>query len=121
MGTLEMIKELTENPEKKFVNILGHIVEHSKTKGIVFSRPKGLTCINLNDKWEEVVEKPVSFMEAVESGKKIQVEHDFIDDDIDYLGEKYASLDVLLWELGEKLSDDEVQDVIMNGKFYIED
>ena len=120
MKTWEMIKELIETPEKKFVNTFGHVVKHSKTKGLVFSRPKSLTHISLNDEWEEVKE-PISFMRAVESGKRIKVEHDFIDGDIDYLGEKYVFLDILLWELGEKLSDDGVRDVIMDGKFYIED
>lgn len=120
MKTWEMIKELTENPNKKFVNAFGHIVEHSKPKGIVFSKPKSLTHISLNDEWEEIKE-PVSFIKAVESGKKIKVEHDFIDGDIDYLEENYVSLDEMFWELGENLSGDGVRDVITNGKFYIED
>ena len=70
---------------------------------------------------KEPVKEPVSFIKAVESGKKIKVEHDFIDGDIDYLEENYVSLDEMFWELGENLSGDGVQDVIMNGKFYIED
>lgn len=73
------------------------------------------------EEWEKVADRPVSFMEAVESGKKIKVEHDFIDDDIGYLKENYTFLGDMLWELGESLSTDGVQDVIMNGKFYIED
>ena len=65
--------------------------------------------------WEEV-EKPVSFIEAIGSGKKIKAIHEFAKKD----GcDRYMTLSNLLLELSLYSSYD-IRDIILNGEFYIE-
>lgn len=128
MKTWEMIKELTENPNKKFY-VVGskHLIarvnfETNKIEFVNTSVKAPYIGIEPTIDWDwKEVKEPVGFMEAVESGKKVRVEHDFIHDDTSRLKEEYVLLDVMLWVLGENLGPRSVQDIIMNGKFYIED
>lgn len=121
MKTWEMIKELTENPNKKF-----------KLKGeeneIYTSDREGkdgidlidIDFITIHDEWEEVKE-PVSFMEAVKSDKRIRVEHKLVNDsDIGDLI-TFTPLDCLICALGEEYNKYEVKDILLNGEWYIED
>ena len=71
MKTWEMIKELTENPKKKF-RLKGNNVVLEVVDGEI-----DLTDIDwvlLDDEWEEVKE-PVDFMTAIKSRKFVKVEH----------------------------------------------
>lgn len=85
--TWEMIKELTENPSKRFRDGLGDIVTTSKkTQRIVWEISEDIpresdfimfnyakNYDNLHIEWEEVPES-VDFMTAVNSGKQIKHE-----------------------------------------------
>ena len=73
----EMIKELTENPEKKFKSQSGILVKVEDGvltwQGVSgWKTSKAIVGLGLFDaEWEEVKE-PVSFIEAVKTGKRIK-------------------------------------------------
>ncbi|WP_042683145.1 hypothetical protein [Anaerosalibacter massiliensis] len=120
MKTWEMIKELTENPKKKFIR-KGQIDKSYvsvRNNAVVWLGEKqvgqSLSLSHLqNAEWEEVKE-PVDFMTAVKSGKEISVE---------YSGASYKELSLanMLYELQRDFSDKTIRQIILNGKFYIED
>ena len=119
MKTWEMIKELSKNPKKKFKR---------KTDGLEirnmcgrFNWEPGYTFLGVNDEWEEIKE-PVDFMTAIKSGKKIRVEHEFVDGALERLSTEYHYLDEILYVLGIYInSDDDIRNIALNGKWYIED
>lgn len=128
MKTWEMIKELTENPNKKFY-VVGskHLiarVEFQTNKIEVVNASMKPTHVEVNPSvdwdWEEVKE-PVSFMEAMKivrkTGKKINAEHHLIP----RRRTGYMYLDVLLDFLGRKFSDITLATILLDAKFYIED
>lgn len=66
--------------------------------------------IKLDEEWEEA---PVGFMTAVKSDF-FTVKHDFMPS-----GEDVFTLSSLVAYFWNKLNDDEMKDVILNGKFYL--
>ena len=122
MKTWDMLEILAKYPEKKFnnkafgqVELFGSIlVWSSNMEDVVISNTL------LKMEWEEV-KKPVSFIEAVESKKKIRVEHSYLDGNLETLTTNYYDLDDVLYEIGNYISDDGCGDIILNGKWYIED
>lgn len=131
MKTWEMIKELTENPEKEFVSISSKDGEASVYATIEhgtiffrnsFGKSTALYFIDLNWKWEEVKE-PVSFMEAVKSGKKVRVEHGFISEvhEKEQFSNHYKHLTELLEVLGTSWSSNDARRILLDGKWYIGD
>lgn len=69
------------------------------------------------------IAKPVSFIEAIQSGKKIRCDVEDLginESTTEYL-EKYHYLIDILAELPERLTNIGIKDVILNGKWYIED
>ena len=117
-----MVKELTENHEKKFIaySIYDNTDKISicvRNGDIIFEKEGMgiLAMVSLNIFCEEVRE-PVSFAEAIESGKRIKVIHRFTED----IGSvSYVDLNDLLYQISQYSSHD-IRDVILNGKFYIE-
>lgn len=115
-----MIKELTENPEKEFIR---------KSDGLHFKTNEygeliwdsGYQFLRLHQEWKEI-KKPVDFMTAVESHKRIRIEHEFIEDEDDfrYLTTSYNELDLIIKALSEYTHYD-IPEIISNGKWYIED
>lgn len=68
----------------------------------------GYKFININDEWEEV-RKPVTFMEAVKSGRQIKVEHKLIDDLLKaYFFTIPQELNDFIWNLGDTFSTEEI-------------
>lgn len=116
MQTWEMIKELTENPDKKFKRFGDGLVVWGD--GLGYLRwESGHDYINIDHEWEEVKE-PVDFMTAVSSGKYIKVEHRLISyEGYDY----YRRLDLLMLDLANSFSEGEFAEILENGKWYIED
>lgn len=120
MRTWEMIKELTENPNKRFA--CDPVTDGSYVtvkEGIVVWQGAGqsgqyMAVTTNSEDWEEV-KQPVSFMEAVESGKRIKVEH------ADEFINSYHNLDYFLGELLDFFPEGELRDTLINGTFYIED
>ena len=122
MKTWQMIKELTENPSKRFTY-------DAATKGSYITieggrpvwRGKGQCgqrlIVFIDDEWEEV-KQPVNFMEAVASGKRIRVEHELTNNDAEL--KKTSLLDDFLGKLNSYLSS-EIKEILTNGEFYTED
>ncbi len=128
MKTGEMIKELTENPYKEFTSKVNPVLKTTVKYFTKYMEIRNtatdatiaeLSMAVLNGEWEEV-KKPVDFMTAVTQGKRIRVEHRLVDHTgIDDLI-TYTSLDCLIYTLGEEYDKEEVKDIILNGKWYIE-
>ena len=72
MITWEMIKKLTENPEKEFVRKSdGLHIKTNEDGELVWDN--GYQFMRLNHEWEEI-KKPVDFMTAIQSEKPMSVE-----------------------------------------------
>ena len=92
MKTWQMIKELTENPEKEFISYKKKsdrdVLKAKSIDGAIrFSNEENrwyevLIGVDLEREWEEV-KKPVDFMTAIKSGKYVGVE---------YSGAKYEEM-----------------------------
>lgn len=69
------------------------------------------------------IQKPVSFMEAVESGKKVKVDYSDIDTDDNHTFscEDYRNLASLIFDIVNKNGSRAFKEIILNGKWYIED
>lgn len=127
MKTWEMIKELTENPNKKFIcdDIITEVKRSSEIHIThnVTGKDFG-ACIN--DEWEEV-KQSVDFMTAVHSGRRIKVEHKYVDkylitDFEKYCEfEKYQHMKCVLKFLVEKFMPHIIREIIIDGNWYIED
>ena len=131
MITWEMIKELTENPEKEFISYeLGDGRDVLKTKSICgvirfFNEEdrwhEVLIGVDLEREWEEVKE-PVDFMTAITSGKKVSVKCA-----IETYEGKGKLREIYYRQPNEMLralagyGDEAAIDIILNGKWYIED
>ena len=124
MKTWEMIKELTENPSKRFTYDTAAKGSYVTIKNRTASwhgpgQDGQILSVNIaNEGWEEF-KSPVSFMEAVKAQKPIRVEHDITDGDEEL--DVYLELDYFLECLAGNWYECEVRDVLLNGKFYIED
>lgn len=116
MKTWEMIKELTEHPEKKFKRSEWKDDNHIETDffGRVINEDREPPAIYVGDDWEEIIE-PVDFMTAVKSGKRVRVEHSVYD-----TPSNYKSLDLTLVQIAHGRGPDTVRDIILNVKWYIE-
>lgn len=111
--TWEMLKELTENPNKEFERVSdGFYIKAHEHEEVFWSNGYGDN--KLTDTWVEIVKKPVDFITAVESGKAISVR---------YSGYRYqkANLDELLYLLTLDHDSSLVRSFILYGTWYIED
>lgn len=112
MKTWQMIKELTENPNKEFVRTIdGLHIKVNKDGELIWDN--GYQFMRLNHEWEEI-KKPVDFMTAIQSEKPMSVE---------FSGTKIKkeTLANILYRLQENYSDKTIKQIIVYGKWYIED
>lgn len=121
-----MIKELMENPNKEFsiklrisqiayVSVSGNVRIRNINRE---SKPLELTRQILDEKWEEV-RRPVDFMtvaKAVKEGKEVGLKYDGFS-----LGFTKWELRDLLIDLGQNYEDEDLAEIILKGKWYIED
>ena len=133
MKTWEMIKKISENPEKKFKSFdFGQVEMHS---GCLVDS-EFMECILVDSdffraEWEEVKE-PIPFMELIEkiktipsatfehlNGTKFRVEHGLIDA-TSHKGNLW-NLSEFVEILGMEFTDMQVRKILLEGKFYIED
>ena len=130
MKTWEMIKELTENPEKKF-----KVKNAEGTVGITDKRLQWIdgTYIDSNEdliineivlhdlEWEEVKE-PVDFMEVLkriedsDGDIRLMLINDLYEVEI-----KNKTFDKVLYNLSIDYLDTSIADILLNGKWYIEE
>lgn len=123
MKLYDVMRRWATDPSTKFYCI--HTEEVWRLEnGLVLTENNEKRIINkttLNFDFEEIKE-PVSFIEAVESEKRVRVEHPYISQpyekselsrDYQYLG---AILDILSAAWGE----DEIRKIILEGDWYIE-
>lgn len=113
MKTWEMIEELAKNPDKSFKR-LSDGLEVRNTHGR-FNWESGHAFLGVEDEWDEAKE-PITFIEAVRSKKEIKVEHYLI---IGCILDHYMPLSTFLYELSCCYTNDQVRDIILNGKYYI--
>jgi len=114
-----MIKALTGNPKKKFKNQYGEEIRVLPDNDLFFDGVDGHNYISITDEWEEVKE-PVDFMEALKSCKRVSVEHPNLFD-MPVIYKKNASIATVINYIFESYSDALVREIILNGKWYIED
>lgn len=126
MKTWEMIKELTENPEKKFMSTTE---EYSALIAVVkdrcFEFQEGTSNkiklrIITEREWEEVKE-PVSFMELLQ---EVKMDHNltfryesFPEINFSFKGKLYK----FLCQIGSEFASVDVARLLTEGRFYIED
>ncbi len=121
MKTWDMLEILAKYPEKKFNNkTLGQVELYEGT--LVWSSNMEEVIMSntvLKMEWEEVKE-PVDFMEALKSCKRVSVEHPNLFD-MPAIYKKNASIATVINYIFESYSDALVREIILNGKWYIED
>jgi hypothetical protein len=119
MKTWEMIKELIENPDKKFKTLTNDDSESYVTTENSIAIWRGADnygqplCVAVGKadcyEWEEVKE-PVSFMEALNNGNRIRPES--------WRSEHYLDIDDLLYEISD-MDEEEIRQ-LLNGEWYTE-
>ncbi|WP_346962003.1 hypothetical protein [Clostridium sp.] len=138
--TWEVIKMMTENEDLEFKNdshvigasILGYLkVKKSKCETLTLDGN-----VKLNSVWE-LVKQPVTFNEALESGKNCRVEHELVkhmerhgcvcEESMirDFFNEVtsggYLGVNEVIIVLGWMLDSNNFKKIIKEGKWYLED
>lgn len=128
METWKMIKELTENPDKKFMYItageigtvenIGGAILLTEINGREENKALKLHSGFMKQDWQEVKE-PVEFAEVLKNRDVFSVEHEFISKS--NLGEVFKNmyLDEFLVQLNRHFSNDGIRKILLEGKFYI--
>lgn len=135
----EVIKMMAEDRDLQFTD--GDITLGSDDNGIlillkaVFEEESLDDNVDLDSEWE-LVKKSVTFDEALESGKKVRCEHEFIlEEDLkvsvdewilnrhlkDYREGKFLYMTNMLFVLSWIVGADDIKQVIKEGKWYLED
>lgn len=110
--------EIMQCPGKKFRRKSDGFVIEVTLDGTLYW-DSGHRFLNINDEWEEVKE-PVDFIEALKSCKRVSVEHPNLFD-MPVIYKKNASIATVINYIFESYSDALVREIILNGKWYIED
>lgn len=77
--------------------------------------------ISVEDKWVLVQEhKQVEFMDAVKSGKRVRVEHEYIENQENKHYKNYQNLWELFSNLVQDFCSEGIQDIVLNGTWYVE-
>lgn len=117
MKTWEMIKEITEHPEKEFYD------KYEPEAGKIYfdgkairwqdtAEPLKLILLDQGN-WEEV--RQLDFMTAMEEIKdEISVEYDGV-------VVEFKKIDEMFYFLGKHYTDTFIRSLILNGKWYIEE
>lgn len=117
--TLRWILENIEEGEV-YKNTRFAVKEIFKKDGVICFKQRdnsNLTPFKLDNEYEKVQE-PVDFLTAVKSGKKLIVSHELITDSF---YNEYRRLSDILEALGNNYFSAQVSDIILNGKWYIEE
>ena len=112
MKTWQMIKELTEDPNKEFIRTTdGLHIKTNEDGELIWD--SGYQFMRTGYEWEEL-KQSVDFMTAIKSGKDVGVK---------YAGANYKemSLPNLFYELQQDNNHKAIRKIILNGKWYIKD
>lgn len=126
LKTWEMIKNLSENPNKKFISNYTkdnyYIAEvNNEILSIVDSyNNKPIILISLKREWEEV-KKPVSFMDVLIQAKKDNAKLFTIKNPAHDVNLIKQPLYFILSYLSTTCTDDLLADILLNSVWYIED
>lgn len=126
LKTWEMIKNLSENPNKKFISNYTkdsyYIAEvNNEILSIVDSyNNKPIILISLKREWEEVKE-PVSFMDVLKQAKKDNAKLFTIKNPAHDVNFTKQPLHFILSYLSTTCTDDLLADILLNSVWYIED
>ena len=127
--TWEAIKMITENNKLEFdwhndYGWIGRLKRDNKIVDTVncYDKNGNEVSIGLDEEWV-LVQKPVNFMDAVNSCNNIRVEHEYISN---LIKEGYGCLKDYMNIIGimaifsENFDECDLKEVILNGKWYIE-
>jgi hypothetical protein len=134
----EAIAKLEENPKLEFTSDGATLyIDQSAGFGYVevkFDEVLGLENWNGNiyfDMEWTLIPQPVSFMEVLKSTKAVRVEHKSVTNipasklEINTIQRmnngEYVLLDDLMYYLSYKFEPEELRDILLNGKWYIEE
>ncbi|APM40578.1 hypothetical protein [Clostridium kluyveri] len=123
---IQMLEKNRKLEFKQYTDVDGVVFLKLNDRGWLVSRNAhgDEIIIDIEGKWE-LVQKPVTFMEALESGKWVKVEHEIIQPErflSDYGDTTYwNSIDRLLYILSNSLGAAELREVILEGKWYIKE
>ncbi|UZQ49809.1 hypothetical protein [Clostridium kluyveri] len=123
---IQMLEKNRKLEFKQYTDVDGVVFLKLNDRGWLVSRNahgEGMI-IGVDGKWE-LVQKPVTFMEALESGKWVKVEHEIIQPER-FLSSyrdttNWNSIDRLLYILSNSLGAAELREVILEGKWYIKE
>lgn len=122
MKTWQMIKELTENPNKEFISKQltprRAYVKRGVLSIVIDETGKAAVDTGLDRDWEEV-KKPATFMELLE---KIKTNGEvFLNFEYEEIELYDCGLSDILQDLAKTYPDSTLVDILLNGKWYIED
>lgn len=120
--TWEAIKMITENKGIRFKDECGYEMKYDTLCIRFFENGKNVSWYGINDtEWTLVKETPLDFITAAKSGKRIRIEHKKIDE-FNYMYDKeYANLIDIIKELAQNFNPSIIEEILTEGKFYIED
>lgn len=119
--TWEVYKMLTENPNLKFKDQAGYylvIEDDFFTLKDVDNYEVDYVANGINDIWT-LVQEPLSFMEAVESGKKIKANHGLLKGSV--LSSCYNPINVFMSRVANLYNKEDVKKILTESEFYIEE
>jgi len=117
MKSDEVIKKLTDNAKQTFVNEYG--IRVTNLGGFIVQANGEEFTFNVGYEWEEVLES-VTFMEAINSGKRIKpIDRELFHEVDEMLKELSTKHKEMLKELSTKHK--EVLKAVMNGKWDVEE
>ncbi|CAK7069613.1 hypothetical protein [Tissierella sp.] len=120
MKTWEMIKELTENPKKKFKNKnIPYIVVACNSINLLVNEEGNYINVPFDAEWEEVKE-PVSFIQVLERVKNNLSTRITLHDEARERIYAIRSLSGILRDLDEEFDSKEISKILLEGKWYIE-
>ena len=69
--------------------------------------------------WE--MKKPVTFIDALKSGKRVMIKHQDLDGELSYMSETYNDIDDVMYNISNYFTAEGVREILLNGEWYIED
>lgn len=67
------------------------------------------------------MKKPVTFIDVLRSNKKVMIKHQDIDGELSYMSETYNEIDDVMYNISNYFTAEGVREILLNGKWYIED